>query len=324
MIEKDKKEDATEKSVEFQKSLKLLKSGEVIGLPTETVYGLAGDITRPEAIEKIFRTKERPYFDPLIVHIADLAEAHNIVAKWPDLAQRLAAKFWPGPLTIVLPKRADINPMITSGLETVGLRMPRHELTRKLIRQLGHAVAAPSANKFGRTSPSTAEHVRTEFGDDLFVLDGGPCEVGLESTVIGFSADFKEIEIYRPGAITLEMLTEIAPTRTQASSASPGHLKHHYMPKVPLVVVKHLEDFGIGLYESIRQRLGLKVLYPTWMRLPPEPTLAARLLYSNMRIAAEKNPRANLIIIAYDTTSRTDGLWAAVTDRLTRAATLIS
>ena len=309
----------------FKKSLEKLKSGEVIGLPTETVYGLAGDISQPKAIEKIFQLKERPYFDPLIVHVADIEGAQSVVSQWPDLAQKLAERFWPGPLTMVLPKKKSINPMITSGLETVGVRMPAHELARQLIKALGQPLAAPSANKFGRTSPSTAQHVREEFDASLTVLDGGPCAIGVESTVVGFSDTLQEIKLYRPGAITREMLEELAPVELVASTASPGHLKHHYMPRKPLVIIPRFEDFGIETYERIRQNLGVKHLYPTWMELPNDPALAARLLYSNMRQAAETKPNANLILLPYpaDKKTHSTGLWAAVTDRLQRAATLI-
>ncbi len=305
---------------EFKKALELLKSGEVIGLPTETVYGLAGDITQPAAVQKIFKVKNRPFFDPLIVHIAEINQVHSVVAEWPVLAQKLAEKFWPGPLTLVLPKHKSVNSLITSGLDSVAVRMPSHEMARELIRALGQPVAAPSANKFGQTSPSDAQHVVNEFDQQIFVLDGGTCTVGVESTVVGFDNQYSEIKIFRPGAVTQEMLSAFAPTKRAQSGVSPGHLEHHYMPKIPLVIVKSPLDFNADTYEPLRQSLKVNVLYPSWMTLPNDPVLAARSLYSQMRLAAERFSHANLILLAFDFSSRNHDLWAAVSDRLQKAA----
>jgi L-threonylcarbamoyladenylate synthase len=303
-----------------QYSIELLRSGGVVALPTETVYGLAADITQPAAIEKIFNIKERPFFDPLIVHVADVADVNGVVAEWPDLARKLTDKFWPGPLTLILPKKDNVNSMITSGLQTVAVRMPNHDLTREVIRRLGHPIAAPSANKFGRTSPSKADHVRQEFGDSVFVLDGGPCPVGVESTVIGFANDYKTIEVYRPGVVTVEMLSAFAETKMAENNSSPGMLEHHYMPTLPLLVLDPEKSLSLETYENICQRLGKPWLYPSWMQLPDEPQLAARHLYANMRKAATKTP-ANVILLNYSMKKKQQGLWAAVTDRLQKAST---
>ena len=228
---------------DLSKARDLLLKGEVVGIPTETVYGLAGSIESEKGLRRIFSLKERPFFDPLIVHVSSFRQAASLVLEWPPLADFLARRFWPGALTIVLPKAPHVNPLITSGLDTVAIRMPDHSIARDLIDILGHPLAAPSANKFGRTSPSQASHVRDEFANDnLFVIDGGECQIGVESTVIAFQSgdDNTEVQILRPGGITQTMLEHALerwgkPTtvRRAASEASPGHLKHHYMPKLP-------------------------------------------------------------------------------------------
>lgn len=323
-------------SVTEADAVSLLRAGGVVAIPTETVYGLAADITNSQAIEKIFITKQRPFFDPLIVHIAELAQMKSVIAEGialPPLVENLAHEFWPGPLTMVLPKNKKLNSMITSGLETVGVRMPKHALTLQLIRDLGQPLAAPSANRFGRSSPTCADHVASEFGDSVPILDGGPCEVGIESTVIGFNRDFSKIQIYRPGAITQIMLRKFAPTETIISPvmASPGQLLHHYMPDLPLVLLKSNLHLTVDLYELIRSTLNLEYLHPSWMTLTDDPTLAARQLYSRLREAAQKDS-ANCIILARtvkkpyrasDPDTSNAELEQAISDRLNKAATLV-
>jgi L-threonylcarbamoyladenylate synthase len=310
---------------DFEQALFLLRSSNVVAIPTETVYGLAGDISKPDAIDKIFKIKMRPFFDPLIVHLADRAQADQVVEVFPPLAEKLAAAFWPGPLTIVLPKKSHLNPKITSGLETVGIRVPKHELTRRLLKELGSPLAAPSANKFGQTSPTTASHVRDEFAscaDEVFVLDGGPCEVGVESTVIGFNDSFSEIHIYRPGMITDTDLQKYAHVRIKNSPAAPGQLEHHYMPKIPLIILSSM-GLTIDNYESICQKLGLQYLHPSWMSLPSEASLAARTLYQNLREAAAK-AHSNCILLKHNISAqKSSSSWDAIDDRLKKAAKLI-
>lgn len=308
----------------LDRALHNLQAGLVVGIPTETVYGLAADVTNPKAIELIFKTKERPFFDPLIVHVASLDQVKEVAKDFPPLARRLAEKFWPGALTMILPRHENLNPMITSGLETVAVRMPRHTFTLELIRLLGHPLAAPSANKFGKTSPTRAEHVRSEFGDSVYVLDGGSCEVGIESTIVGFDNSYKKIIIYRPGAITAEMLSEFATVEIhppQSRSAMPGQMEYHYVPNLPLILLSGTPHLTPDHYISLRERLHVSTLYPSWMALPADPALAARMLYANMRSAAEK-PGANCILLRYDLQSKdhTSGAWAAITDRLKKAA----
>lgn len=299
----------------------MLSAGEVVAIPTETVYGLAGSIHSPEAIKKIFALKNRPFFDPLIVHIGGVEKATTVVKNFPPLAEKLSEKFWPGPLTMVLPKRDDLNPMITAGLDSVGIRIPSHPLTLQLLQQLGQPLAAPSANKFKRTSPTQVAHVQAEFGDDLCIVDGGDCQVGIESTVIGFNENFSEIFIYRAGAVTLEMLSHFAPTKYAPSPAAPGQLEHHYQPQIPLVLLTTTPYLTIEIYETLRSKLNLPHLHPSWMELPHEPYLAARELYSRMRQAAAQ-PFRNCILLPY-IKNQNDDLWPAIHDRMVKAATVI-
>lgn len=313
-------------SADLIKARDRLRSGGVVAIPTETVYGLAASIESEEGLRKIFSTKERPFFDPLIVHVSSISQAKSVAREWPALADFVARWFWPGPLTIVLPKAEHVNPVITSGLDTVAIRFPSHPIARDLIDLVGSPLAAPSANKFGRTSPSTADHVRAEFpGGDLLVIDGGPSDVGVESTVVSFaSVDGRpQIRILRPGAVTKEDL-EKALKRTSfdasvvfaESSESPGHLKHHYMPSVPLVIVDTRPD------EKTVARIAkdLRIQTPKSAReleLPDDAAQAARVLYAEMRRLSEDG--ADLIWVT-ETSAREGGLWTAIWDRLTRAS----
>ncbi len=219
---------------------RLLENGEVIGIPTETVYGLAGNAFDAQAVTKIFQIKNRPSFDPLIVHSSSLDKISQFVKTIPPIAQTLAEHFWPGALTLLLPKKSIIPDLVTSGLETVAVRMPKHPLTRQLLDLLDFPVAAPSANPFGYISPTRAEHVQAQLGDKIpYILDGGPCQVGIESTIVGF--DNEKPVIYRLGGISLEAIQEvIGPVQVLAHSTSnpqaPGMLKSHYAPRKPLFI----------------------------------------------------------------------------------------
>lgn len=309
-----------------------LASGHTVAIPTETVYGLAARIDIPAAIQSIFTLKERPSFDPLIVHIAELEQLKGLVAEWPPLAGILATAFWPGPLTLVLPKHPSLNPAITSGLETVGVRMPNHPLTLELIRTTG-PLAAPSANKFGHTSPTRAEHVQQEFAreienGDILVLDGGPSEVGVESTVLRVTSD--RLEILRPGGVTADQikarlaaegLDMSVETPARNDRRSPGHLEHHYMPRKPLVWSLDEKPSQTPLdTTAIAKQLGLPTAAKaTVLTLNEDPRLAARELYHQFREADSST--AEFIVVRLPR-SKTDGLWSAITDRLKRAAQL--
>jgi len=215
----------------------ILKKNGIVGVPTETVYGLAGNALSETAVAKIFAAKERPFFDPLIAHIADFDELENLAAEIPQNAKLLAEKFWPGPLTLVLPKKKRVPDLTTGGLPTVAVRMPKKQITRELIKLAGFPLAAPSANMFQHLSPTSAEHVAEQLSGRIDgIVDGGVCEIGIESTVIGFENSLPVI--YRPGAITEEMVTETLNLKLSKSagnsSPSPGMLKKHYSPNTSL------------------------------------------------------------------------------------------
>ena len=224
----------------------ILRKGGVVALPTETVYGLAADATQPEAVRRIFTIKGRPADHPLIVHIADKSQLADWASEVPPAAQLLAEHFWPGPLTLILPRKPQVSDIITGGQDTVGLRVPNHPLTLAVLRAMGPhaAVAAPSANRYGRISPTTAAHVREELGDSVdMILDGGPCQVGLESTIISCIGD--KVTLLRPGGISVAAIeqvlkhpVEIADSSTAKIRVS-GSVLSHYAPLTPLDLLPH-------------------------------------------------------------------------------------
>ncbi len=211
-----------------------LVRGDVVALPTETVYGLGGNALDPSAVAQIFAAKERPEFDPLM-------------AEFPEPARRLAEKFWPGPLTLILPKREIVPDLVTSGLPTVGVRWPAHPLMQQVIQMTNLPIAAPSANRFGKLSPTTAEHVLHQLGDRIhLVLDGGPCSVGVESTIV--YANEQQTVILRPGGISQEAIEAVSgplicqTAEVQTLSIAPGQLPSHYAPRTPLRLLKSIPE----------------------------------------------------------------------------------
>ena len=234
--------DAGEIAAAAAAAADLLRRGEVVGVPTETVYGLACDALNDSAATTVFAAKERPAFDPLIVHVADsswierLAPAEGAVL---EMAQRLSAAFWPGPLTIVLPSRDVVPDLVRSGLPTAALRCSAHPVMAAVVSALGGPVAAPSANRFGRISPVTAEHVVEELGGRIpLVLDGGPCRHGLESTIVAFEDG--RLILLRPGPVTREELEQFATVeavRRDVGVSAPGMLESHYSPRTPLRIL---------------------------------------------------------------------------------------
>ncbi len=303
--------------IDIEKAIKILNAGGVVGIPTETVYGLAGSINSEEGINNIFKTKERPFFDPLIVHVSSAKQAKTCCSEWPPICDQLSQKFWPGPLTFILPKSELISDKISSGLETVGIRMPDNIKTLELIHQLGHPIAAPSANKFTKTSPTSAEHVQQEF-PEVFVIDGGPCKIGIESTIIGF--DKNKILIFRPGMVTKNMLEEFIQENKldfsveyHESPIAPGHLKHHYMPKKPLI----LKNKDISLTENHNIPAELSKNLACWS-LPADSTMAARELYGKLREL--DNESSNAICIEFKDEQLKDDAFAGIINRLTKAA----
>jgi L-threonylcarbamoyladenylate synthase len=225
---------------EISHAAQLLRSGKVVAFPTETVYGLGANALDAMAVAKIFELKERPSFDPLIVHIADVEDLKLLTIGNDKRIQLLAERFWPGPLTLILPKSDRVPDIVTSGLETVGIRMPSHPIALQLIREAGCPVAAPSANKFGQLSPTLATHVAKQLPNVDFIVDGGPSEVGIESTII--SLNDMGFEILRHGVITREEIEEIIPFHAlpeeeKTNIVSPGMLKSHYSPVKPLYIL---------------------------------------------------------------------------------------
>lgn len=223
---------------EIQRAAEVIRQGGLVAFPTETVYGLGANALDANAVAQIFELKGRPRFDPLIVHVADPANLEALVEGVPPLAQDLIERFWPGPLSVVLPKRDRVPDVVTAGLPSVAVRCPAHPVSRQLIEAAGLPVAAPSANKFCAVSPTTAQHVVEQFGDRLsHVLDGGPCEVGVESTVVSFLED--RPMLLRPGGVSVEELEQVVgtlqrPVADSAAPASPGQLPKHYAPSTPL------------------------------------------------------------------------------------------
>jgi L-threonylcarbamoyladenylate synthase len=226
----------------IDEAAEILKKNGIVAIPTETVYGLAGNALSEIAVAKIFAAKERPFFDPLIVHITEFNELENLAVKIPQNAKLLAENFWPGPLTLVLPKKEKVPNLTTGGLSTVAVRIPKKQITRDLIKLAGFPLAAPSANMFQHLSPTSAEHVVEQLSGRIDgIVNGGACEVGIESTVVGFENDIPVI--YRPGAVTAEMMGDCLGLGTrdigyennfQFKLSSPGLLKKHYSPNTPL------------------------------------------------------------------------------------------
>lgn len=310
----------------------VLRSGGLVAFPTETVYGLGADATNEAAVRRVFAAKGRPATNPLIVHVADVETAKRYTTHWSDAAQALAAAWWPGPLTLVLPKTADIPDVVTAGRGTVGLRSPDHPVAIELLRAFGGPVAAPSANRSNRVSPTTARHVRDELGDAVdLVLDGGPCAVGIESTVLDLSGD--RPRILRPGAVTRQEIEFIvgpvevanAVADANAPAASPGRHAVHYAPRTPayrfdtpqrgLIHVETPEGMPNGLVVLGEWTGYVKKSGPT-VAMPGEPGLYARHLYEVLR-ELDGMGLANLYIEMPPDTAE----WAAVRDRLLRATT---
>ena len=299
-------------------AVNLLRAGELVALPFETVYGLAGDATNPDALRAIFRAKGRPADHPLIVHLASAEQLPDWAAAVPEAAWRLASAFWPGPLTLVLPAARTVSPLVTGGQTTVALRVPAHPVPQAVLLQLGRALAAPSANPFGQISPTTAAHVRSHLaGKIAAVVDGGPCAVGIESTIVDLSSEHSRI--LRPGAITAEMLAaylSLSDTVAAAAPRVPGALASHYAPRTPCYRIP--AELTAAPFPG--QRIGLLALRrPDWQvakfwPMPAQPEGYARALYAALHEADASNCQILLIALPPD-----EPAWAAIHDRLLRA-----
>jgi L-threonylcarbamoyladenylate synthase len=308
----------------------------MVAFPTETVYGLGGDALNPDAVARVFAAKGRPAENPMIVHVSGGAMARLVVAEWPGVAEQLGERFWPGPLTLVLPKADRVPPAVTAGGPTVAVRVPDHPLALALIEAFGGPIVGPSANPAGYISPTCAEHVRRHFDEAaVLVLDGGPCRAGIESTVLDLTRT--PPAILRRGVVDPGALAEIlgqSPTPPDAHGAaageggavaSPGVIGAHYQPRAPVVLVTDIADLGRLIAEC-----GGKVVLlsppgrPVRVSPPHEsvamPGLAsgyARKLYSAMREADEADPDRIIVVMPALTDSP---IWEAVRDRLRRAS----
>lgn len=317
------------------RAVELLKQGRLVAFPTETVYGLGADATNPAAIARIYQTKGRPSTNPLIVHVADADMAKRYVTDWPDAASHLAARFWPGPLTLILPKNDLIPQLATANLPNVALRVPNHPLALELLRTFNGPLAAPSANRSTHVSPTTAQHVLDEFAysaaageegdrDPLMILDGGPCRVGIESTVLDLTVS--PPVILRPGGISPADLEPVigpvtvrsAIVQSSSPAASPGQQETHYAPQTPLF---RFETSQRGLIRP--ENHGIVVLSPLhifkkWdsiIAMPNDPTDYAKHLYAVLRELDDMGLKAIFIEVPPD-----EAKWTAIRDRLIRAS----
>jgi len=311
----------------------LLRSGELVAFPTETVYGLGADARSDAAVQKIYAAKGRPSGNPIIVHIANIAHAQQCAAAaWPDVAERLAQQFWPGPLTLIVPRGPSISPLVSAGRSTVALRCPNHPVAQALLKEFAGPIAAPSANRSGFTSPTTAQHVLAELAGRIpLILDGGACQIGLESTVLDVSDPSRRPRILRPGAITAEMLEKVlgpieslsTTVATTESAESPGQHSRHYAPRTPAYRFPRSDFYAAKEWAqshtptvllTYSEEIFLPAPHET-LQLPCDPAAYARALYAALRDTDEKCPAAILILEPETTT----GLWQAINDRLRRA-----
>lgn len=312
----------------LNESVALLRAGELVAFPTETVYGLGADANNPLAIQKVFQAKGRPADHPVIVHIAEAKQIANWARDIPESAWILAKNFWPGPLTFILYKQPHVSPLITGNQETIGIRVPNHPLTLELLRQFGSGIVGPSANKYGRVSPTTAMHVTTDFGNEVAaVVDGGACQVGIESTIIDLTA--AKPRIMRVGAISAAEIAnvlgyEIAVNTKTTTLRTPGSHAAHYAPRTPAHLIHSAElPFKIDeLQNSSRSYAVLSFnVKPAnlnadiyWLQTSQNPSEYAHDLYANLRLLDQLHKDALLI----EAPPQQDS-WLAVIDRLTRA-----
>lgn len=315
-------------AIAIERAVAVLRGGGLVAFPTETVYGLGANARDAAAVAKIFAAKGRPADHPLIVHIASAQALPRWASHVPGSALKLAHAFWPGPLAMVLPRADGVPDAVTGGLDTVALRMPRHPVALALLRAFDGGLAAPSANRYGRVSPTRAQHVREELGDRVdLVLDGGACDVGIESTIVDLSGDAPVL--LRPGAVSRAMLEGVLgrPVRLagDGSTPAPGRKPSHYAPRAKVLLANDAEAVGLArCFRAGGARVGLlSTTAPMepgidWLGLPADPDAQARELYQRLRDA----DALGLDIVVAVVPSSSEGIGIALQDRLRRAAGL--
>jgi len=316
---------------EIETAVQALRNGELVAFPTETVYGLGANAQNPAAVRRIFEAKGRPASHPVIVHLDSPRYLHRWVREVPEGAIKLAEAFWPGPLTMVMPRAAHVHDVVTGGQDTIAIRVPAHPMAQQLLTAFGGGIAAPSANRYGRLSPTRAEHVREELGDSVrLVLDGGECQLGLESTIVAFEG--ATVRLLRPGSVTAGQIRgvvgELAIGAAQESPRVPGTAPAHYAPATPMTIVPAGEidaqaDAASGGGKRIAvlaQRLPLRShKYVTWINAGRRPESYGRDLYSNLR-TLDRAGCQRILVQEVPEGER----WDAIRDRLRRAASSVA
>jgi L-threonylcarbamoyladenylate synthase len=310
---------------EIEEAVEALRAGDLVVFPTETVYGLGANATNPAAVRKIFDVKGRPPDHPVIVHLDNPRYLHRWVSEVPPLAEQLAAKFWPGPLTLILPKAENVNDLVTGGQDSIGIRVPSHPIAQQLLTAFGGGIAAPSANRYGRLSPTKTEHVRDELGEAVgVILDGGESPIGLESTIV--SCLNNTVRLLRPGFITRSQLERTVGELEEAGPMprAPGDRALHYAPSTPLEIVSS-DDLEARASAIVARQEKVAVLamrpplntqrYMTWINAGKKPDTYAHNLYNHLRTL----DRTGCVRILVQDLPQ-DERWAAILDRLQRAS----
>jgi L-threonylcarbamoyladenylate synthase len=321
-------------SAAIRRAAELIRAGHLVAFPTETVYGLGANALEAQAVRGIFKAKGRPAFNPLIVHVPEATHVLNVVKEWSETADRLARQFWPGPLTIVAPRRSEVPDEVTAGGPTVAVRCPDHPIAQALLRAAGVPIAAPSANRSTELSPTRAEHVLAGLDGRInLILDGGPCPGGIESTVVDASSDV--VRLLRPGLITVPMLEEVVGKLGEGGESvgparSPGQMAKHYSPRTPLILIEGnqflddvIEMMSFGKYHRVGElHFSGKAVRDSGTRksarfidLSDDPYRAGAHLYDELHLLDQEGLDAIFVEMPPDTPE-----WAAIRDRLTRAA----
>ncbi|TLZ39254.1 MAG: threonylcarbamoyl-AMP synthase [Gammaproteobacteria bacterium] len=317
--------------VEIESAVQALRDGELVAFATETVYGLGANAQNPAAVAKIFAAKGRPPNHPVIVHLDSPRFLHRWVREVPEVAMRLAERFWPGPFTMVMPRAAHVHDVITGGQDTIAIRVPAHPMAQQLLTAFGGGIAAPSANRYGRLSPTRAEHVREELGDAVrVILDGGECQIGLESTIVSFEGD--GVRLLRPGSVTATQISavvgELFSDDGRPVPRVPGSPPTHYAPTTHMTIVPAGEidaqadaaSSGGRRVAVLAQRLPLRAhKYATWINAGRRPENYGRDLYANLRTLDKAGCRRILVQAVPD-----GERWDAIRDRLVHAATSVA